>query len=511
MAPTRRRHMRISAGFISTIAACLAWLGICMATHAAAKRPNLVLLIADDMAWDDSGAYGRKTIRTPNLDKLAQQGMRFDRAFLTCSSCSPSRASIITGRYPHSTNAEQLHWPVPAEQTTFVELLKKAGYWTAAVGKWHLGDFIRNRFDVIKEADISGFQFTASIDEARKKQIEASGGASGCGNWIATMRERPKDKPFFLWLASIDPHRPYEENIIPNPTRPEDVYVPPYMPDVPDVRKDLALYYDEIRRLDSYVGQVLDELERQGEAQNTFVLFLSDNGRPFARDKTTVYDGGIRTPWLVRWPGHVTAGSVCSNLVSSVDIAPTFLELAGIDAAATMQGRSFTPLLREPDRSIRKFIYAEHHWHDYEDFGRAIRTLHYKYIRNYYNDLPATPPADTVRSLSYQAMIRLREAGKLTPEQMTCFLKPRPEEELYDLDKDPLELHNLAQSAHHARTLNDLRREMEAWQKATGDKVPDFRTPDEFDRETGSPLPNRKRPRASKQEMLEEFRKQSDR
>ena len=119
----------------------------------ASSRPNIVLLIADDMAWDDCGAYGHKTVRTPNLDKLARQGMRFDRAFLTASSCSPSRSSMITGRYPHSTGAQQLHWPLPPDQVTFVELLKKAGYWTAAAGKWHLGDAVKDRFDLVKEAN----------------------------------------------------------------------------------------------------------------------------------------------------------------------------------------------------------------------------------------------------------------------------------------------------------------------------------------------------------------------
>ncbi len=122
------------------------------------SRPNIILLIADDMAWDDSGAYGHKTVRTPNLDNLARQGMRFDRAFLTASSCSPSRSSMITGRYPHSTGAQQLHWPLPTNQVTFVELLKKAGYWTAAAGKWHLGDAVKDRFDLVKEADSSRFQ-----------------------------------------------------------------------------------------------------------------------------------------------------------------------------------------------------------------------------------------------------------------------------------------------------------------------------------------------------------------
>ena len=124
----------------------------------AQDRPNIVFIIADDMAWDDSGAYGNPEVPTPNIDRLASQGMRFDKAFLTASSCSPSRSSIITGRYPHNTDAEELHWPLPAEQITFVEKLRDGGYWTAAAGKWHLGDAVRDRFDVVRETDTSGFQ-----------------------------------------------------------------------------------------------------------------------------------------------------------------------------------------------------------------------------------------------------------------------------------------------------------------------------------------------------------------
>src|SRR6185436_9687195 len=132
------------------------------------SRPNLILIIADDMAWDDCGAYGHKTIRTPNLDQLAREGMRFDRAFLTCSSCSPSRSSMITGRYPHSTGAQQLHWPLPKEQVTFVEKLKAAGYWTAQAGKWHLGNDVKDRFDVVHEAGTGGFQLATGLDAAGK-------------------------------------------------------------------------------------------------------------------------------------------------------------------------------------------------------------------------------------------------------------------------------------------------------------------------------------------------------
>ncbi len=471
--------------------------------HAVDNRPNLVLIIADDMAWDDCGVYGNLNLPTPGIDRLARGGMRFDRAFLTISSCSPSRASIITGQYPHNTDAEQLHWPLPANQVTFVEKLKASGYWTASVGKWHLGEAMKERFDVVKEADISGFQLPTGKAAKAGKFIQKGTGdeKSGCTAWVPTLRERPKNKPFFLWLAAIDPHRGYDENIIPNPTNPKDVIVPPYFPDVPEVRRDLALYYDEIVRLDKYVGKVLDELEAQKVADRTLVLFISDNGRPFPRDKTTLFDSGIRTPWILRWPGRVKPASSCGELVSSVDIAPTFLEIAGLDNAPTFEGSSFLPLLEGAGKSIRPYIFAEKNWHDYEDRSRAVRSKRFKYIRNFYSDLPLTPPADALRSPTYRTMQKLRDEGSLERPQMTCFLKPRALEELYDTSIDPYEMKNLVHDPAHAVTLKRLRFALEQWQEQTKDTPPKVRTPDEFDREHGIPTPARIRPRPSKAEM----------
>ena len=425
--------------------------------------------------------------------------MRFTNAFVTASSCSPSRASIITGRYPHNTDAEQLHWPLPAEQATFVELLKEAGYWTAAAGKWHLGSAIKDRFHVVREAEVSGFQLPAGPTGTTPAMV--AGEKSGCEHWISTLRSRPQDRPFFLWLAALDPHRDYEEGIILHPHRPEQVRIRPYLPDVPEVRRELALYYDEITRLDDYVGQVLDELRHQGVVENTLLLFISDNGRPFPRDKTTLYDGGIKTPWIVHWPARVRAGSVCEQLVSSVDIAPTILGLAGVSAPPSLEGRDFRRLLTEPSRKIRDYIFAEDHWHDYEDLGRAVRSQRFKYIRNDYADLPATPPADVNRSPTYQFMRRLWAEGKLSEQQASCFQKPRPAEELYDVAEDPYELYNLAGDIRYAAVLSEFRKALADWSRRTGYRIPETRTPDEFDRQTGAPLPNRIRPRPSKKEM----------
>ena len=449
-------------------------------TPAPAQRPNFVMIIADDMSWSETSAYGHSTIRTPNLQRLAREGLRFEQGFVTTSSCSPSRASIITGRYPHNTGAGELHLPVPAEQVTFVELLRKSGYWAAAVGKWHLGDALKDRFDLVEEP------------RRRPQGADAvTGGAdvSGAEGWVEALQRRPRDRPFLLWLGALDPHREYHAGAIPRPHRPEDVRVPPYLPDTPGARRDLAMYYDEISRLDGNVGDVLAELERQGVADNTVVLFISDNGMPFPRSKTTLYDSGIRIPFLLRWPRGIAAGGLATGLVSSVDIAPTFLELAGLPRAPTFQGTSFAPVLRQPSRSIREHVFAEKNWHDYGDRSRAVRTARFKYVRNDHPELANTPPADAVRSPTYTEMRALRDRGALTPEQRVPFTVPRAREELYDLTADPFELRNVAGDPRYSAQLAGMRSTLATWQRETDDRRPAKRRPDGFDRETGLPLP----------------------
>ncbi len=454
------------------------------------------------MNWDDCGACGHSKIKTPNIDRLAKDGMRFDRGYVTASSCSPSRASIIKGQYPHNTGAEQLHWAIPAGSSTFVEKLKASGYYTAAAGKWHMGDHIRDHFDIVKEANTAGFQLPSGGEKEAPKMIAQQ--PSGCEDWVATLQSRPKDQPFFMWFAALDPHRAYEIGIIDNSHTLADVVVPPYLPDVPEVREDLRQYYDEIARLDSYVGQVVAEVKAQGVEGNTMIVFISDNGRPFPRDKTTLYEGGIKTPWIVKWPEVVSAGSISESLVSTVDLASTFLQVAKIaDTSDTFEGNSFLPILHEPKAVIRKFAFGEDHWHDYEDHGRAVIGKEWKLIRNDYFDLAATPSADAGRSMTFTAMRQLKDENALTKDQLNCFAVPRPAWELYDLIKDPYELENLAEDPEYTQIREELSKALSEWSNRTDDFMPTKRTPDEFDRITGQPDHSvRKRPRADKKEMF---------
>lgn len=452
--------------------------------------PNIVLIIADDVSWNDIGPYGNKNIRTPNLNQLAKEGMVFTEAYLTTSSCSPSRTSIISGLYPHNTDAEQLSWPLPENKQTFVQQLKNAGYWTGLAGKYHMGNPVKNHFDTLLEMQWKD----APIGLDRR----LVGDGSGCDEWISLLRNRPKNKPFFTWLASFDAHRPFYKGMSKNPHSSKDVILPPYLPNTEKVKEDFALYYDEINRMDSYIGNVVKELESQGVSENTMVIFISDNGRAFPRDKTTLYDGGIKTPWIVKWPVQIEGNQRNHNLISSVDIAPTMMKIAGLTPLQDFEGFDFSAMLTNTKTEIRKEIYAEDHFHDFEDYTRAVRTKKFKFVKNYYTDLPNTPSADIIRGRSWQSMKEEKVKGSLNEAQSKCFDIPRQEEELFDIVKDPDELNNLAQNPEYKKTLDEMRSKLIAIRKNTKDTLPSQRTPDDFFRKTGLPTKYRIRPRPSK-------------
>jgi N-sulfoglucosamine sulfohydrolase len=448
----------------------IVWIMSCQPNKTGGQKtnatPNIVIFIADDAAWDDSGAYGNPFIRTPNIDRLAKEGMIFNSAFLTTSSCSPSRCSIMTGLYPHNTGAAELHLPLPQDKLIFPGKLQKAGYYTVSAGKWHLGPR-RDEFDSIYMAN----------------------DPSGAADWVKAVQNRPKGKPFFMWLASLDPHRGYQSGIIPNPHQLNEVVVPPYLPDNDSTRKDLALYYDEISRLDHYIGLVVEELVNQGVYDNTVVIFMSDNGRPFPRDKTRLYDSGIKTPFIVRWPTVIRAGSASNALISAIDIAPTVCELAGADVPEVFQGKSFVSLFSRPDIELNEYVFAEHNWHDYQAHERSVRNHNYLFIQNAFPALNANPPADAVRSITYQEMIRLFDLGQLGEAYMDCFIAPRNGEELYDVVNDPYQMNNLIGEGAYKEVANKMRNILEEWKITTNDKLPDEITPDMYDRRNGTALP----------------------
>ncbi len=450
---------------------------------AMAQRPNIVFIIGDDVGCYDLGCYGNQGIQTPNIDRMAAEGMTFGNAYLTTSSCSPSRVSILTGRYPHNTGAAELHSPLPANQLFFPELLRKAGYYTAQAGKWHFGSLPGK-----EENDTAGLGPAVRAFD----RISVSWKENGDGGeemWVKILRERPKDKPFFMWFAAYDSHRPWGADGFPgNKARPSEVWVPEFLWDGEATRRDLASYYNEIMRLDYYVGEVMKELEREGVAGNTLLVFTSDNGRPFPRSKTWLYDSGIKTPLLIRWPSHIRPGSHASALVSVIDLAPTLLEAAGVHPPAAFQGKSFLALLSDPGRPFRTYVFAEHNWHDYEAWERMVRTKNFLYILNRRPRFQAWGPADAVRSPSMRELYQQWQNHRLNEKQRNIFQAPRPSEEFYQVSRDPFQFRNLAGDPRFRGELQRLRAVLRQWEEETGDDCPDRLTPDQFDRITGEQL-----------------------
>ncbi len=253
-----------------------------------------MFLISDDQSASEVGCYDNKAVRTPNLDRLAAEGMRFTRAYVASPQCSPSRGALLTGRVPHVTGSSRLHVDVLPEFPSIIEALKKQGYFTGAYRKEHQKG-IEHQFDFKGEKDLTAF-----------------------------FNKRPKDKPFFLWFGSTDPHRPYNPGAVDPPHDPKTVQVPDFLVNTPGTRQDLAHYYDYIRRFDKDCGEILRSLEAQGVGGNTIVVMSSDNGMPFLRAKGTLYEAGVNVPLLIKWPGHVKAGRVATDIVSLMDLPVTF-------------------------------------------------------------------------------------------------------------------------------------------------------------------------------------------
>ncbi len=423
------------------------------------ESPNIVVFIADDAGWSDFGAYGNRVVRTPNLDALAASGVLFENAFLTTASCSPSRISILSGRYPHATGAEDLHTPLPAGMDLLPAYLAREGYFTGHMRKTHYGPEGERQFEWFSEETWKGLP--GFLDEAG-------------------------DRPFFLWVGFRDPHRPYSADAVDSPHDPAKVAVPPYLVDDEETRADLALYYDEISRMDGEIGRMLAELDRRELRKDTLVVFLSDNGMPFPRAKATAYDAGIRTPLIVCWPGVTRRGIRYGGLASVIDLAPTLLEAAGAEVPASFQGESFAAALTDQAAPGREYVFAERNWHNCDEHIRAVRGPRYKLIRNAYTELPLCTPADASRSPSWYSLTAAREAGELTPGQARLFEAPRPVIEVYDLEADPHELVNLAGRPEVEQIARRLSRVLDEWIERTGDFPPSRRRrADNTDRVTG--------------------------
>ncbi len=436
----------MTTGSAACLAASSAWSDRATKTE---QRPNIVFLFSDDHSVPDLGCYGNHAIRTPNLDAVAAAGMRFDRAYVACPQCSPSRASILTGRSPHAVGASRLHVNAHPDTPSVAQMLGAAGYFTGAVGKVHQGH-IEKHFDFRRDWKDGVQRFFA---------------------------ERPDDKPFFLWVGSTDPHRDYAPGAIENPHDPDTLNVPEFLPDTPEVRRDLALYYDEIGRFDKDCGRVLSLLDEHGLTENTLVVMAGDNGMPFPRAKATLYEPGIRVPLLARWPGHIAPGRSSSALVSLMDLAATWLTAAGLPVPEDMEARSLAPIMHGQKEAVHDRIFSERNWHDNWDPMRTVVTPRHKLIYNYRPEAGYLPSLDLLRSPSFEVIKELAQKDALT-EPLTWYSSDtKPRVELYDLEADPGEWNNLAEDPAHEETRQQLEKALGAWMNETHDFLPPmFRT-----------------------------------
>ena len=417
---------------------------------ASAASPNVVIVIADDMAWNDCGAYGSRQVRTPNIDRLAKQGMTFTQAFTATAMCSPTRQQLFTGIFPVRNGAYPNHSRVKAGTKSIVHHLKALGYRVGLVGKKHFGP--RQSFPFAK----------------------------GSAEFVTSNREQP----FCLVVASKHPHSPW--NAGPEDYEPKKLKLPPQLVDNAETRKSLAAYFSEITAFDTEVGKWMQVVSKAGVEKNTIFIVTTEQGPQFPGGKWTCYDYGLHVGLIIRWPGRVKPGSKSDALVQYVDILPTLVEAAGgkpnsintgrpgaPDGGRGFDGRSFLSVLDGKAKSHNKYVYGVHTTKGIiagKPYPiRSVRVARYRYIRN------------LMSKATFQNIVTERDANgywkawirdaKTDPKaaRLVKRYRRRPAEELYDLEKDPHELHNLAGDPKHAERIRQMRGKLTAWMKQQGD------------------------------------------
>lgn len=437
-----------------TGAASLVATGGAPAVFANPVRRNVLLIISDDQGLD-LGCEG-VAVQTPHLDALARRGTRFSQAYAAVSSCSPSRSVLYTGLYAHQNGMYGLAHSVHNQGlmdgiATLPTLFKRGGYTTALVGKKHVRPDSAFPYDAELAPERSGIRDVALLADETERFIRGAG-----------------TSPFFVTVAYSDPHRapvnfgndrswPRVESVRYDPAK---VSVPDHLPDIPEVRRDLAQYYESISRLDSGVGMLVEALNRTGHADDTLIVFLSDNGRPFPGAKTNLYDPGLHLPLIIHAPGNRN-GAVNDAMVSWIDIAPTLLEWADVKGPDyPLPGKSLLPLLGNSSGAGRDQIFASHEFHEINQYYpmRAIRTRTHSYIQNLAWQLPYPIAGDIAESESWKA-IAANPALSLGKRSQAAY-RQRPAEELYDLRRDPGELDNLVADPREQDLLAGLRQSL---------------------------------------------------
>ena len=431
--------MRKTVSLVATL--ILVFVAAATTARPQTPKPNVLFIILED--WGPFlGCYGEKEMRTPNLDRLAGEGRRYDNCFTSAPVCSTGRSSLMTGMSQYTTHAEQHRTAAPKPKLppgvkSVPDLFRDAGYLTAL-----------------------GCGYSAKID----LNFDFSQAASfPADDWS---KGKP-GQPWFAHLTLSRTHRAWRSDPS-HPIDPARVTLPPWYPDTPLTRKDWALALESAQLSDQSMGEIIARLKREGSYDNTAIIITADHGVALPRAKQFLYDDGLHIPLIIKWPARAKPGTVSDELVSNVDIVPTMLAIAGLPIPRTIQGRD----LLEPTAAPRQYIFAGRDKMDStHDAMRAIRSRNFKYILNLMPER-AYCQFNAYKEQSYPGLAVLNVLhlqGKLPPEQ-DAFMQPtKPPEELYDLRTDPHELHNVAKDPAYASTLQDLRSEMEKWRAAVGD------------------------------------------
>jgi len=431
------------------------------------SRLNVLLILAEDIG-PQLACYGEPLVSTPNLDRLAARGVRYTRAFTTAPVCSTSRSALMTGMYQTTIGAHQHRtwaWnkrPLPEGVRTITDYFRDAGYFTANLS----AQPGRPRTVNANGLRISGADGSGKTDFNFQTQKPFDG-----HDW----KQRADGQPFFAQITIVESHKGDGWTLARSKDSPvghvdaAKVKLPPYYPDHPDAREEYANYLDAIALMDSYVGEVLARLERDGLANNTVVVFMGDNGACLFRSKQFLYDGGIHVPLLIAWPDRRRAGTVDEQMISSIDISAALLGFAGVKPGPVFQGRDFLA----PDAQPREHIFAARDRMDSStDRMRAVRTAQWKYIRNYFPAIPYQQH-NAYKELQYPTWNLVKElgrAGKLSTEATLFSAEIKPIEELFDLSRDPHEVRNLAENPAHFETLRRLRALVDQWVVESGDQ-----------------------------------------
>ncbi|MDP6635110.1 MAG: sulfatase [Phycisphaerae bacterium] len=416
-------------------------------------KPDIILFISDDHGWADSGAYGDTYIRTPNIDRLARESMRFTHAFAASPLCSPSRCVIETGLMPHRNGGHKFGTPIDSDIRTMPEYFKAMGYYTAHIGKFHHNPRKRFPYDHVHRSEKKAPAFLSGYD---------------------------KPKPLFLVVCTHPPHTPWIKNTAYDPKK---IKLPPNYVDTPETRSDRANYYSDVTLMDSTLGRVLDAVDKHRDKANTLFVYTSDQGANWPFEKWCVYDGGLRVPLIVRQPGKVNRPGVTDAMVSLADIMPTLIDAAGGEQPKDIDGRSFMSVVRGKTKTHHKAVFGTHTGNDNGGPGianhcpaRTVRTAAHRYILNLEPDRTFTTHISGCRKGSphhlafWDSWVRKAKTDPKARKIVQAY-QHRAAEELYDIRTDPHEMHNLADSPQHAKLLGSMRKLLAEWCKQQGDTV----------------------------------------